>query len=425
MNIRALINKSLLSVFFVFGLTSFCLTASLELGTEYRLRGLAYSNLDYLESTEDRSNYYSQRLRINLIGSPIEDFVIITKLQAIGVAEGSTPSSRYPNTDFSPFVENIYFKLNNFSDLPLNISVGRQPFFYGKGLIVSDDGLGFTGIKLNYKLPWKDITTEVFTAKASESQGTSGDHDLYGIVSTLPGRINTWHFSIFYEKNSSSATYVGGDLVSKDKKLFLDLILDGKMEGAFYNTEIVVQRGSVDKVDPTLPDPTYNSLSYLFEGGYLGYSDKLGQLEVKLTYGEGEGDQVGTTDKIEAFNPTFGRRYDGLERVGYGEFFAASLYDVFQGLNPGYTGLQIISLGGNIAPWAKTNINISYSQFKANEAPPGGAKNLGREMDFGIKYIYSKFVDFRFAVALFFPSDGTQIVGSRATRMMLESNVHF
>ncbi|MFH1283506.1 MAG: hypothetical protein ABII27_07565 [bacterium] len=399
--------------------------SSLDLGSEYRLRGLSYSNLDYVESTGDSSNFYSHRLRIYLIGSPLDNFEIITRIQAVGIAAGTTPTSRYPDADFNPWIENIYFTLKDVFSLPLDLSVGKQPFKYGQGLIVSDDNLGFTGIKLKYSYPWKNLTSELFTAKISESQAKEGDYDIHGLVTILPGTVNTWQLGLFFEKDKSSGTIVGVNPASYSKKYFIDLLVEGKMEGAFYSGEVVLQKGNAELIDPDLVDPNYDSMAYLFEGGYFGYSDRLGRLEIKATYGEGDGDNAGTPDKIESFEPGLGHKFDGLERVGYGDFYAATLYDVFQGLNPGYSGLQIIGFGGSIAPWVKSNLYVNYLLYKAKEAPSGGAKNLGNELDFGGNYLYSSYLNFKASIALFFPGDATQIVGSRATRIMLETEVKF
>ncbi|MBI3291871.1 MAG: putative porin, partial [Elusimicrobia bacterium] len=147
---------------------------SLNLGAEYRIRGNTISNPDFDTSTNDRRGFYSHRMRLYLNSQVAPSVELGTKLQAIGVV-GSTTStvtdrlvnpagSRYPNTEFTPWIEHAYLAFRTPFNWPMSLTVGRQPIKVGDGLLLSDDDLGLTGIRAQAWLPlsW-DVGMEAFT----------------------------------------------------------------------------------------------------------------------------------------------------------------------------------------------------------------------------------------------------------------------
>jgi len=44
-------------------------------------------------------------------------------------------------------------KANQLYDTPIDVTLGRQPITLGDGLILADDDLGFTGIRVDARLP--------------------------------------------------------------------------------------------------------------------------------------------------------------------------------------------------------------------------------------------------------------------------------
>lgn len=175
-------------LFFLFLQVS-CFASTLNIETDYRLRGLAYLNLDFNTGTPgDAVAYYNQRLRFSLNGKfptskSNSDIEIFTKFQSIGIVgssqtviSSSITTTRfnwmndlpYPNRVFQPFVENAYLKYTNVDGNPLDIIFGKQPLEYGSGFIVSDNDAGLNALRFIIKYP-KNYNTEFFTAKIAEN----------------------------------------------------------------------------------------------------------------------------------------------------------------------------------------------------------------------------------------------------------------
>lgn len=98
---------------------------SLNLDTEYRIRGLNYPNLDFdISISTDARAYYTQRLRISILGKFEPGIEICAKIQSLGIVGSSSTltdflwqkSLPYPKTDFYPFIENVYFKISDFGN---------------------------------------------------------------------------------------------------------------------------------------------------------------------------------------------------------------------------------------------------------------------------------------------------------------------
>lgn len=411
--------------------------ASLDIETEYRLRGISLSNPDFDQFVRDNSAYYENRLRVTLDGSPVENIRIVTRIQALGLAGGSTEYTlvggtntfRYPNTGSSPWIENAFIQMDNVNNLPVTLLIGRQPFYYGNGFIFSDDELGFNALRAIWQFT-DVITIDVFTAKIRENRFGENDFDTYGLVTTSKKTKSEWLIGIYLERDRTQKEFQGFP-TSLIEKYFFEYYTRKNLTGAYYSINVAVQRGQVVYTDPTKANQKFKGgkfkidkvfdylkpMGFLLEGGLQSYgSNFTGPAQVHAAWGIGTGDSAGSVAENETFIPSLGHRFDGLERVGFGQFYAATLYDAFPTLPAGYTGLQVIKFGGSISPLTAMKITIDYFLFDAQQAPPGGAKELARELDFTLRFPYSTYITFDASYALFFPKDGIAIDGARATR---------
>ncbi|MFH1378753.1 MAG: hypothetical protein ABII23_00620 [bacterium] len=421
--------------------------ASLDIETEYRFRGLSYNNPDFNQFIRDNTAFYENRLRLSIKGSPIENIQIISRIQALGLAGGTTNYTlvggtntiRYPDTGFQPWVENIYIKLDNVNNMPLTLQIGKQPFLYGSGFIFADDELGFNAIKAIWHFS-DQFKLETFTAKINESRFGEDDLDAYGLAAVSKTSHSEWLLGIFSEKDRTGNPVIGSQEIyniptAAVDKYFLEYYLKKILQGAYYSINIALQRGDITYTDSTMPNQKYQGsndfkvdklfdylepLGFVFEGGLKSYGNTFtGPIEVHTAWGLGTGDDQGSVIENEAFSPSFGHQYDGLERTGFGEFYSATLYDAYPALPIGYSGIQIINLGGFISPYAQLKIGIDYYIFDAQQAAPGGAKELGREFDLTFRYPYSNYISLDASYAMFFPKDGLGKDSAKAERFML------
>lgn len=432
----------------------------LDIGAEYRLRGIQLTNPTYASEeplgsgkTFDQQ-YNSHRARVYLKGKLDPGIEIATVIQAISVTGSSAPLlNRYPKEDFSPFIENIYLQANEIHDWPINVTIGRQPYTWGSGLLLADDGLGFDGIRLDAG-PFWGIRSHLFTAKVKENFVGDNDKDLFlGGLSYAWG-IHNIKLGWIWERDRSGTLYsnlnssvpVTAEQISRK---FLNLQLDGKLErGAFYKAEYVLQKGSVKLPDQEI---SLSGSALTFEGGFDFVHPRYKRMILSFIFMQGSGDDAGTKDEDEKFNPSFGHKFDGLERAGAGEFFAATPYSFFneakvrvitfrdkdgkvlqsfpyQSL---FSGVRTFGFKGSVNPWETFIAGLEFYIYNARSTPDirDGApttvndNELGRELVISASYLYAKRIQAIIRWGKFFPSANLNNVGS--SRLILEISGRF
>lgn len=147
--------------------------ANLDLNAFYRLRALSYSNLG-LDTSNANNNNHSFLSNDARLGMTVRKILLETRegedmtmdvgvlLHAVAVAGSSGPlaspfdraASIYPDAGFRPFLENAFVAVHRFLGRPVDLTVGRQNFRLGSGLVLDDDGSGFTGANAVAALPW-------------------------------------------------------------------------------------------------------------------------------------------------------------------------------------------------------------------------------------------------------------------------------
>ncbi|MFC1501656.1 hypothetical protein ACFL58_04330 [Elusimicrobiota bacterium] len=408
-----------LSLFFS-SICSILYASSLSLETDYRLRGISYNNTEINTAATTPVSYYSQKLEIALKGNFEEKGIEIgSRIKALGVVGSSQTLFAVPceTTDFTPFIENAYLKINDLGDSPIDITVGKQPLIPGNGLIFFCEGvnaLKFSG-DFNIPMPFSKtrlpLTAEYFTAKLSESLAERSDSDLHGIIAKLNSKNDTvWEIGYFTESDFSGTEYVQGTNTYSTKaivKNFLDFRVSKKIENiSEYSIEFANQTGYVKDLNGS--DINFNGFGYVLSGKLINKNSRLGKVVAKalLSYSTGDDDTL-SYDDDESFSPTHTKKYDGLERYGYGTIMGATPSDAFFELPSGYSGINTLLIGTDISPIYAWTIGIDFFLFSTSQGPKGapqasgferfyGAEySLGSEMDFSLKFAHSKYTDFK------------------------------
>ncbi len=456
----------------------------LDIGSEYRVRGVQFSNPTYnsqivrpfntttlttgtVRSALDES-YYTQRAKVYMKARFDPGIEVGTVLQAIGVSGSTQPLiGRYPKEDFTPFVENAYIQANEIFDFPVNASIGRIPYKWGSGLLLDDDDLGFNGVRLDAG-PFWGLRTHLFTAKAKERIG-GGDHDLYLGGLSYNWGIHNVRLGYIVDQDKSGSSYTNLSTASatseRIKRQYVDLQVGGRLEkGAFYNAEFALQSGKVELYNTVpgagpafVPTPAPQEIgisgsALTFEGGFDFVHPRYRRMILTFVFMQGSGDSSGSLDKDERFNAPFGHKYDGLERTGAGEFFAATPYSFFnedrvlvdQTLQaaPGttlpplpytslFSGLRTFGFKGSVNPLTGLTAGLEFYIFTAietpdvrNNAPTTIPDNeLGRELIISTSYTYAKRINLALRWGKFFPAANLNNVGS--SRLMFEASARF
>lgn len=385
--------------------------SSLTVETDYRLRGIAFGNNDFdVSSSTDARSYYSQRVQVTLGGTFSPGVRIVTKITALGVV-GSTSTlftTPYPNTTMTPYVENAYVVLTNVNDLPVDIIAGKQPLTYGDGLIIADNGIGFNAFRLTGHVPWPmkwDI--ELMTAKLTDNFRPDSDTDLYGGVASVDWKKHHWEAGYFRYINDSGYVYTplgrASDITKEVFKQFYDFRVGRRDDLSLYQFEIVKQSGYITGSNNT--NITLDGMGYTIRGELYGKNTKLGNVTARTFLAIASGNDPQNTGTDTAFTPDLTRRYDGLERAGSGQLFAATPTDAFYTLPAAYSGINTLSLGAEFSPIYAWFFSVDYFLYSASVGPRGapvasgferlfgGEFSIGVEMDLSVKFVHSKYVD--------------------------------
>lgn len=427
---KAKLSLSLLSLL----LCATARAANLSLGADYLLRGVSIEDRD---TRVQSSSYYDQRIEAYLTTDLSKDVEASFRVQSVGPwgLEGSTNSltenTRYPSADGNVWIQNAFVRLPNIWKGNIALTVGRQPIQWGDGHILADDHLGFNAIRLHLRSPWRAIEFDVdgFTAKINEGIRGNTDTDLHGVVLGYDRESVRWEFMGLFENNKSGSEYeVGADTTPFASKAiermiygvrFITNLKDAYLKAAYYQ-----QGGKVTRLDGGNKIDLKGS-GYMIGVGGKQDTKKFGRFGAVLEFSEGSGDKGSTEGTDEAFRPTFASRWSGLERQGYGRYFAATMSDAYSPDNPfsnasaqndglpdGVSGIQTGRFGMELTPWAAWTFTFDYYQYKArskNSAVSNsvtmGNKELGTELDFGIEYRYSGLVTARIITAGFTTGD--------------------
>lgn len=418
-------------------------SASLSINYEYRLRGLSYPNLDFdMTTNDDAKAYYTQRMNFMITGKFEPNIEIYTKIQSIGIVNSTftlkdydwQKEYPYPKTDFTPFIENAYFKVKKIGQLPVDVVIGKQPIEYGTGLIVSDNGAGFNALKFIVDYPKildHTLHTEIFTAKIIDNFRKDSDFDLYGSVFSYLYKENNFEISYFEEKDDSKTVYKGRPIISENSTIiyeaqtknitrkFYEFRLFRETEISYLNIEYIIGRGNIVKEDDSKIN--LNNYAWLVSGYLIGEKTRLGKVTAKLTLSGSSGDDLinQIVDDDESFSPTFRKRFDGLERIGWGKIFSSNFTDTFFDVSQNnFSGFGVIALEVFFTPWYGWNFNISNFLYSASNTflhkgatetskfeklYLGQQYNLGAEMDLGLNYVYSKYLEFSFGFSRYTP----------------------
>lgn len=421
-----------------------CITvsaATLDITTDYRIRSITYTNNDYDNTTStDTPRYYSQDLRIGLVGTFIPGVEIGVKISAVGVAGSTTAyafaypgvigsshtiTPGYARTDFTPFIENAYIKLTNVGEYPIDLILGKQPLMYGNGLIVCDNGVGMNALRLIARpeigIPFTrlrvPLTIDVFTAKTRDNFNPDTDADIYGAVTGFSVKDNKVEVGYFEERDFTGTKYYQGTNEFDTRSIvknYMDVRITNTQKISSFGFEIAQQGGYVTQ--PNGNQITLGGMGYVLSGELIGEKTKLGKVRTKaeIAVCSGDSDPLSFNDD-NSFAPTYTRRWDGLEPVGYGKMFAASPGFSAIPIPSAYSGINTLSLGVDFTPVYAWTFGVAYYLYSASHGVAGapeasgferlyGAEfTLGVEMDLSVKFLHSKYVEAGFTYSRYTP----------------------
>ncbi len=387
---------------------------SLIFDYDLNFRAASYSNVDYTSPKAVGDSIFSQYLSLNIIGKFEDRIEMSGKLASYGLSGKENPvfMMPYKEDDFSLFLETAFltFKSAQNSVIPYKLYGGKQEFTAGDGLIVDGNNNGMLGFRGTADF-FKNFTLDAFAAKADNY-----DFSVYG-GSLKIKMAPVIEIGIYQERNNTGFEYEKGVLadtstqtIRYDNKTFYDLRITGGNKKYKYRLEGAQQKGELVRSTATAENTEYDAYAFVLEGSWSGTILKA-QSNAKLmfSYADAKGDN--------AFNPTLARRYNGLQRIGYGTLFAANSADSFFILPDEYGGINTLGAQFDVSPWNFLQTGIGFFLFSATDAPPdagnpgfaeiyGAKADLGNEFDFFVKYSYKHYFDAGLSIAVYTPPSG-------------------
>ena len=400
--------------------------ANLDVTASYKMRAQSYTNLDLDANTKNNRSFVSNDARLGVAvrkigleqrGAEETTMDVALALRAIGVAGSSTsatsPFNRaanyYPNTDLTPFIENAYLRVHNLFGKAFDATFGRQNYRLGGGLLLDDDGSGLTGVSMRGDLPWWGMQLEGFAfSDRNPNINVAGPNtlDLVGFALNLPTE-GTWSLNQLVERDRGVQTVFGceytdptgvvrGCEVAKAVRSFTSVRYQLNYGPMVFEGEAAMQKGAATPSGLT-PAPnhiTYNGNAQVVKAKWKQTLYKTGEGIARVSVARGTGDRPETKTTDEAFFPSRGHRYSGLERSGFGEFFGATPYDAFggnystttaSGLKSGASGIVVVGAGYTPPAYRGVVLDVDYYLFQA-ERIRSGPRTLGSEWDLRLRY---------------------------------------
>ncbi len=416
--------------------------ANLDVTAAYKMKALSYSNLNLTGdksarfnnsfiSNDARLGVAVRKISLETIAGEESTMDVGVTLRALG-ATGSTTTlqnvpfssvaNNYPSTNFTPFLENAYLKVSRLLGAPIEATFGRQNYRLGSGLLLDDDGAGFTGVSARAELPWWGMKLDGFIfADKNNQQAAPNSLTLMGLSLDLPTE-GVWELNELVERDHAAQTIHGcsfpgmdpnvGCQVSKALRSFSSVRYSLNYGPIVFDGEAALEKGVATPTGAT-PAPnhiTYNGNAEVVKAKWKQNLPRIGEGIARISLARGSGSNPANPTTDQAFFPSHGHRYDGLDRSGFGEFFNATPYDAFggnytststaSGLHDGSSGIVIVGAGYTPPAYHGVALDVDYYFFQADRVN-SGSKNLGSEWDFRLRYNVQNRFGMSFTTAFF------------------------
>ena len=390
----------------------------LDLSSALELKASNYTHL--INGTQrDSQAFYSENAALGFVIKDIHlektpessmDVGIILESVAPGVSSRTVTApqftsiaARLPNSDGSPFIRDAYVKIYKFLNPNITATFGRQDFTLGQGLTLSSDDLGFPGGLLEANNVYQGIKTDLFFFRPLNA---AGYNKIVGGSAYYPGNEGLWQVYHFWQQDDNADNQdILLDTRSRTKKFTgVRYVLTQKQLS--FDGEAAIQRGTAKLTDGKTG--SYAGHAFMLKGSWAEEVAFFGRSKIRLGYGRSSGNLKGNVTTDKAFFPDFGKKYDGLERDGYGAIAGASLYDMLKtsatanGLPDGASGLNIINIGADL-PYKAMLLSADLYKFRASQNFGGGSLQIASEWDLKLSYPLGDNLHFTAVYASFSP----------------------
>ncbi|HAT71579.1 MAG TPA: hypothetical protein DCS63_02040 [Elusimicrobia bacterium] len=389
----------------------------LDLSSDVEIKAANYQHLVYGDLQASQP-LFSENAAIGFIikgikleKTPDSTMDVGVVLQSVGPgASSNTVTSpqfadainRLPNTNGTPFVRGAYVKIYNFLRRNVTATFGRQDFTLGQGITLGSDDLGLPGGRIEMDKLYRNIKTDLFFFRPFK---TDRYLKVYGGTAYYPASEGLWQAYHFWEVDDGPGQDIVFNAAAKTKK-FTGLRYFLSQKQLSFDGEAVIQRGTAEKAGGGTGK--YEAHAFMLKGAWNQDIAMFGQSRVRLGYGRSSGNPGANPATDKAFFPSFGKKFKGMERDGYGQIAGATLYDMIKtsatanGLPNGVSGLNVINIGADL-PYKKLVISADLYKFRATRNAGGGSLQIASEYDVKASYAFGDNLHLNAVYAVFTP----------------------
>jgi len=401
--------------------TSAARATKLDLSSNVEIKAGNYQNLIYGEARNSQPFYFEnatlgfviKNIQLEKTQDSTMDVGIV--LQSIGSGASTSTltgpqfadaAARLPNINGAPFIHSAYVKIYRFLRPNITATFGRQDFTLGQGITLSGGDLGLTGGRVEADNLLGRLKADLFIFRPFK---TNRFLKIYGGTAYYPTNEGLWQVYHFWEKDDGAASYaiddIGFSAQSKTKK-FTGVRYFLTQKQLTFDGEAVIQRGTAEKTSGAAGK--YEGHAFMIKGSWNQNIGFFGQSRLRLAYGRSSGNDGSDSVTNKAFFPTFGGKFNGLERKGYGAIAGASLYDMVKtsstanGLPYGASGLNVINVGADL-PYKKLILSADLYKFRASQNANNGSLQIASEFDLKASYAMGENMQLNAVYAVFTP----------------------
>lgn len=342
-------------------------------------------NKDFNSSTNPNT-FTALRSRLGLSLKASDDVSAYVQLQDSRIfGEEASTLSNSKNLD----VHQIFFKINNLFDLPVDVKVGRMELKYGSERFLGpvgwhNVGRSFDGGVLTFKSCL--FNADLIAAREYErfNPADSLDQNIYALMGDL-----------FLFKEYKIQPFVIWQRVNPTNYLdraTLGFYISGNLKNLKHEIDFGYQTGSA-LISGREQD--VSAMTFSFNANYT-FSHSLKPF-VGIQYDYASGDNNPLDNDYKAYVSLYPT---GHKFFGYMDYFINLNNDAYN------LGISDIVLKCGIAPVKDLNVSLNYHIFRSVEEyvyTGGSSYDFGTEADLTVKYNYNEYVDIQAGASLFAP----------------------
>ncbi|MBI4310056.1 MAG: alginate export family protein [Candidatus Omnitrophica bacterium] len=352
-----------------------------------------------------------------------------------------------------------YATLREFLYSPLTVSVGRQVFHYGNGLVMGDGGVNnaatgplagiaadltkrtaYDGVKAI--LDYKPLTLDLLYFKndsgvnTGAQNATKDDSDVFGANANyqLGDAMSTVAEGYFFARTTGDKSTVLAAASDKGDQLYVPglRVSTNPIKGLNTQAEVAWQLGRKGTTAGTLAggdNIRRNAMAYQFMASYTlpVYEQYKPMVNAAFTHVSGDKNAGVGRYGAEGVNPIGAFKANSKEVYTAWDPFneaqgSGTIYNTLFNL----TNMNIVAVGGQVTPLEDITAGFTWSNLTADRkystqnpltilqpdgttantpATDGGHKGLGNEYDVNVNYAYTEDVTFGVSLGWFVPGN--------------------